>query len=85
MFQSLCLAQLECCRLRFGLSATSELRYPGDDAVLWRYMDFAKFVDLLVSRTLWFSRVDRLGDSREGLLTESEFTRLSKRSPATAS
>jgi hypothetical protein len=48
-------------------------------------MDFAKFVDLLVSRTLWFSRVDRLGDPREGLLTESEFNRLSKKSPDPAS
>lgn len=48
-------------------------------------MDFAKFVDLLVSRTLWFSRVDRLGDPWEGLLTQSEFNRLSKRSPNPAS
>jgi hypothetical protein len=58
---------------------------PADEAVLWRYMDFTRFVDLLASRTLWFSRVDRLGDPREGLLTESEFNRLSKRSPDPAS
>lgn len=52
---------------------------PADDAVLWRYMDFARFVDLLVSKSLWLSRLDRLDDPREGLLTEREYDRLTKR------
>jgi hypothetical protein len=36
------------------------------DTVLWRYMDFAKFVALLEQRALYFARADRLGDIFEG-------------------
>src|SRR5918911_241587 len=32
---------------------------------LWRYMDFAKFVSLLDTQSLFFSRSDLLGDSFE--------------------
>lgn len=35
------------------------------DAKLWRYMDFAKFVSLLDTQSLFFSRSDLLGDSFE--------------------
>ena len=35
---------------------------------LWRYMDFPKFVALLNSEALFFSRTDLLGDSFEGSL-----------------
>jgi len=31
-------------------------------AKIWRYMDFAKFVSLLSTKTLWFARADRLQD-----------------------
>ena len=47
-------------------------------------MDFARFVDLLVSKSLWLCRVDRLDDPREGLLTDSEFVQLSKQSQPVA-
>src|SRR6266446_1748276 len=40
---------------------------PPDDTVIWRYMDFAKFVSLLSDRRLYFSRVDLLGDVYEGV------------------
>jgi hypothetical protein len=33
---------------------------------LWRYTDFAKFVSLLSTKSLWFSRSDLLGDPFEG-------------------
>jgi hypothetical protein len=33
---------------------------------LWRYMDFAKFVSLVMRRKLWFSRPDRFEDKWEG-------------------
>ena len=39
---------------------------PHEDAVLWRYMDFTKFVSLLDAQSLFFSRADRLGDPFEG-------------------
>ena len=39
---------------------------PEDDAVLWRYMDFTKFVSLLETKSLFFARADMLGDPFEG-------------------
>ena len=39
------------------------------DAVLWRYMDFPKFVSMLKESALWFSRADLLGDPLEGSFT----------------
>jgi len=39
---------------------------PSRDAVVWRYMDFAKYVSLLHSDALFFCRLDRLGDPFEG-------------------
>jgi hypothetical protein len=48
-------------------------------------MDFARFVDLLVSKSLWLSRVDLMDDPREGLFTDTEFVQLSRKSQPTAS
>ena len=42
---------------------------PARNAVLWRYIDFTKFVSLLDRGTLFFSRADRLGDPFEGSLS----------------
>ena len=42
------------------------LDIPPDDVVLWRYMDFVKFVSLLDKNALFFARADKLGDSFEG-------------------
>lgn len=39
---------------------------PNDDATLWRYMDFTKFVSLLDTKSLFFARADKLGDPFEG-------------------
>ena len=39
-----------------------------DEAKIWRFMDFEKFVDLISCRSLYFARVDRLGDPFEGSL-----------------
>ena len=41
---------------------------PPDDAVLWRYMDFTKFVSLLDKGALFFARADKLGDPFEGYI-----------------
>ena len=44
---------------------------PKDENIkVWRYMDFTKFVSLLYKRSLYFCRVDKLGDPFEGSLTE---------------
>ena len=39
---------------------------PAPDAVLWRYLDFTKFVSLLDKRALFLARADKLGDPFEG-------------------
>ena len=39
---------------------------PEPDAVLWRYMDFTKFVSLLDTQSLYLARADLLGDPFEG-------------------
>jgi hypothetical protein len=45
---------------------------PPDDAVLWRYMDFTKFVSLLETSALFFCRPDQLGDPFEGSISPAE-------------
>jgi hypothetical protein len=37
-----------------------------ENAIIWRYMDFPKFVSFLASKSLYFSRSDLLGDPFEG-------------------
>lgn len=55
--------------------------YPGfappenSSVPLWRYMDFTKFISLLESKALFFSRTDMLGDPWEGSLTRAEAER----------
>ncbi len=43
-----------------------EFTPPSDDAVLWRYLDFAKFIAVLENNALHFARADTLGDPYEG-------------------
>ena len=43
-----------------------EVSYPALDATLWRYMDVAKFTDLLESKALFFTRANKLEDPFEG-------------------
>lgn len=43
-----------------------EFHSPPSEAVLWRYMDFTKFVSLLDRQALFFARSDKLGDPFEG-------------------
>ena len=39
---------------------------PEDDAILWRYMSLEKFVSILATRSLFFTRVDKFDDPFEG-------------------
>lgn len=43
-----------------------DFRVPSPDTVLWRYVDFPKFVSLLDSRELFFTRADKFEDKFEG-------------------
>ncbi len=43
-----------------------------DDAPLWRYMPLGKLVSLLTSESLYFARLDKLGDPFEGAALASE-------------
>lgn len=61
-----------CCEARLAETAA---RYywqprvydiPDAEALLWRYVDFSKFVALLKDRALYFARADSLGDRWEG-------------------
>jgi hypothetical protein len=51
-----------------------DLRTPPNSTVLWRYMDFARFVAMIESRSLWFTRLDQLEDPLEGTHTDAELT-----------
>ena len=42
---------------------------PQSDAILWRYMNYTKFVSLLEQQALFFARADKLGDTFEGALS----------------
>ena len=42
---------------------------PPADAILWRYMDFTKFVALLEMKSLFFARADKLNDPLTRLVT----------------
>lgn len=44
----------------------SELESPSESAVLWRYIDLARFLSLLQTRSLHFARTDQLSDPFEG-------------------
>lgn len=45
---------------------------PPDDFIVRRFIDLAKFLDLLENRQLYFCRADLLEDHREGRLTDFE-------------
>lgn len=44
---------------------------PADDLVLWRYLDFPKFLDLLTTNTLKMPRASSMEDGYEGVLGEA--------------
>lgn len=46
---------------------------PPDNAIsVWRYLDLWKFIDLLNTRELYLSRVDKLDDPHEGSITRPQ-------------
>ena len=51
---------------------------PPEEAVLWRYMDFTKFVSILDRASLFFCRADKLGDPFEGSSSEANYDAIRK-------
>jgi hypothetical protein len=54
---------------------------PPDNVVLWRYLDFAKFIDLIERKKLWFCRADKFEDPLEGTFTDAEIRRFESVGP----
>ncbi len=54
---------------------TAEILSPNNNAKIWRYMDFAKFVSLMDKKSLYFARADKLGDPFEGSYTKFNYER----------
>jgi hypothetical protein len=46
---------------------------PADDTIIWRYMDFAKFVAMLEAKALYFSSLLKLNDPYEGSFPTSHW------------
>ncbi|WP_444984597.1 hypothetical protein [Halomonas mongoliensis] len=42
-----------------------------EETILWRYLDTAKFLDLLTNQNLYLCRADRFSDKHEGSFTQS--------------
>ncbi len=51
---------------------------PDEDTVIWRYMDFTKFVSLLHNKVLFFARGDKFEDLYEGVYSEPSKRALEK-------
>ena len=49
---------------------------PPQEAVLWRYLNFTKFVSLLDRKSLFFARADKLGDPFEGSFAKKDIIEL---------
>ena len=50
----------------------SEFGEPADNTIIWRYVDFTKFISYLEKNALFFVRSDQLPDRYEGKFTETD-------------
>lgn len=48
-----------------------QLETVDDNLKIWRYMNLAKFLNLITSKTLWFNRIDKFEDIYEGRYPEA--------------
>jgi hypothetical protein len=44
----------------------------GDEEILWRYQDLPRYLDLLIRKRLFFTRIDQLEDPFEGRFSKSD-------------
>ena len=49
-----------------------EFEEPAADTIIWRYVDFTKFISYLEKNALFFVRSDQLSDRYEGKFTEAD-------------
>lgn len=49
---------------------TPGVKTPNDTSRIWRYMGFTKFVSLLLTKAIYFPRIDQFEDRLEGVLPE---------------
>jgi hypothetical protein len=54
----------------------SQLTTPPDETVLWKYLNFSKFIDLLERQVFWFARTKTFEDPLEGTVTDAELAHL---------
>ena len=47
------------------------IAHPEDETTLWRYMSFEKFINILATESLFFSRADAYDDRSEGHIPEA--------------
>lgn len=52
-------------------SEGAEFGLPEADEVIWRYLTFARFEQLLATKSLYLARIDRFWDFREGSSTDA--------------
>lgn len=69
-------------RTVFPFITHSDLKMPGPDTVLWRYMDLTKLLDILGNQCLHFTRIDKFEDPFEGVAPRKALEGLSRRVPA---
>jgi hypothetical protein len=50
------------------VGAVRPIETPASAKILWRYMDFSKYISMLATYTLYFSRIDHLNDPFEGAM-----------------
>ena len=53
-----------------------EIITPPDETVLWRYMDFYKFIDIIERNALFFVRADKFEDPYEGVFPKGNLLEL---------
>jgi hypothetical protein len=58
--------------MEWGLKIFEGVEDPPDDTVIWRYLSFFSFEELVRLKKLRFHRADRFQDPLEGTLTEKE-------------
>jgi hypothetical protein len=46
--------------------------YPDNDTIIWKYLDFSKFVSMLEKKALFFARASDLSDKFEGSFTRAD-------------
>ncbi|MEP6576414.1 MAG: hypothetical protein ABJB85_08310, partial [Nitrososphaerota archaeon] len=44
---------------------------PADNTIIWRFISFQKFVSMITNSSLYFTRLDKLGDPFEGLYSKA--------------